>query len=638
MSASASSERPRSLTDLPVDILTYLIYDIISDAASLSSLSKTCRLLREHGLRRINSQRVTLNLNSTNYFSFLDADSDIATDFLKGRNGRIIGRVRNVTISFGNDRQMADLNCLKRFRQFLSDCEKFLRACKEVRMLNIRSHMWYTDPSRDASLPWVAIAKELPKLNTLLLDPCGCHPGRSMPLDEYIFELEGVKPESDNSKGLSCLSLQTPSNTQIDYDLDATPFMKILAPMIVANVNTLSRLWFTGPDLHGALTQLPDGALANVRLKSLSIRFLVSHQEFIRVFGLSERPEEILADLLEDAVSNLEYLYLSDGHRNAFQECELLPYLYTPRLKSLQMGAGFFNLLPDRRMLDKYWKSFDSLERFGATHCRMANFHLRVSLSSIANIQPGLKTIALWDANDAYLHAPAVAKLVPKLKKLELLHSEVDIGLCITLGCLFRDRSVNSENLTTLMIGYRFMEQGVWQTREICTIISTIFYIQNKRTDPSSTSLPSSTFSSLNLRNQESEVSPRIDTPARLALFEAFREVSKPVEMWSHPYFRQRRQEIEAYFNALAFMLDENECHWLSGVPDWDPIDGNKNEERLMGMLHAIGCLPPPAFSRLEVKIRERTDKLWPRNTRDRRFLWEKRNEIWEFEEVSEEI
>ncbi|EWC43693.1 hypothetical protein DRE_01580 [Drechslerella stenobrocha 248] len=608
-----------ALTDLPVELLTYLVYDVIADDATLRAISKTCRLLRILALRRLSSETATLAL------TLAGSRSNIAAEFLKGQNRRSIGLTKKLVINVNS----VESQCLERaeeYQDFLSDATTFVARCQNVERATLREASWLNDSSRCEIIDWTKRVLVLPKLTELFIDPCGRHLFRSAPDDEHLADIEGSDAAAPSSTptGLTCLSVQAVSNGIYHYDY--SQFSQLIQSTLTVNVRSLNRLWFNGPELAGALLGLPDGCLLEMRLRSLSVRILGAHDDFVRVFGLQLRSDADGAGALapEDAVSQLQHLYLSDGRHEAGAELQLLRYLRTPELKSLQLGAQMLQSSTDDRrlpdVLSAFLCSFASLERFGVGRVKDASDpHYRSLVERVTAHHPGLKALAVWYSWTAgvQIARAGLPGLDRPLESLEMLCESTsgNQGLFATLSLVFRGEN----SPASLFIGHKVFEQAYWAGKDICVIVSTILYIHQKRENP---------YRILEYSTDENQTSPLVETPARLALFNGIKSTNKfrLSNLWKRT---PQKAVANEYLTALSASLGGQSCQWLAKIPSWDKASKGDREAVALGLYNAIARRLPKGFRKLEVALKKDTQRI-PREPFDRNFVWEQRDFGWE--------
>ncbi|KAK6525206.1 hypothetical protein TWF694_005352 [Orbilia ellipsospora] len=624
-----------SLTTLPIDILAYLIYDIIPDDRTLITLSCTSRSFRHLCLRRLRSEKVVLDFNLAGHVALLK--DNVASDIFSLSGYRSVGLTKSLLINI-NSLENQDLAKFEQYQSFLSDAARLLHQFQNVTSVTLREATWLDNDHPCDLVGWAEKVLKLPKLKHLYLDPCGRHLFRASPDDEHLAHIEKQDQAGSRKgeKGLEILSVQTVSNNI--YHFNYSQFTELIKTTLASNIRSLNRLWFNGLEFTEALEQLPDGCLAEMRLKSLSLRRLGNHEEMVRVFSLQPRgdPNSVGASEIVDTMTSLEHLYLSDGTHLANAELQLLRYLRTPKLKSLQLGGRIFHpVVGTRRVLEllfSYLNSFSSLERFGTSRVDESSKAIYGQILEIVSTRHmNLKTLAAWYTWYAASQILTLRPIGPGVKvfqRLEIMCKSTsgDQGIFWALGQLFRCQSSQTENLTTLCIGDKLWEQEYFAAREICVIISTILYIQNKR------DYPSHIFSSQS--DDEDEISPRTDTPGRQALASMI-ESGRKAKYNNLLRVSPQRQAVVAYLDSLSFLLEEIQCKWLSKLADWDSTGIKNKEEVVRGMQNAVYYSPPEGFRRLEVRLKERaTGRKWPNDVRDRSFVWEKKYEFgWDIVE-----
>ncbi|KAK6514632.1 hypothetical protein TWF281_004830 [Arthrobotrys megalospora] len=625
----ASQLQILSLGDLPLDILKYIVYDTISiqDYATLRAISQTCRSFRDLAFRRLSSEKVTLNLNLSGHTELLK--NNIAKNFLASENHCSIGLIKELHINI-NTLECGDLRQFEEFNQLITDVGELVDRCRSVETAVVREHTGANPDEVLDAVEWASRFAKLPKLKVLFLDPCHRHHFRSIPDDQYIKRIEDADYKREPQKGLECLSIQPVSNKI--YRDDYSIYTPLVQSTLRSNVDSLSRLWFNGPELREALEEMPTGSLANMRLRSLSIRNMETHEPFVRVFGLRLRQDRASNGTItkEDAMSTLEALYLSDGRFPAEPEVEFLSYLHTPKLTSLQVGSRMFHPRTDHDRLSEifhsYLQSFSSLRRFGATIVKeRSKAEYSTVVRRVAVSQPNLKTLAVWNswgAFDQLLSSKTLLSQVQFLDRLETsaISTNAEQGLLQALGSVVRTQSGADRPFTALSIGQMFWEQQYFAPREICTIVSTILYVHQKRLDPATP------FTKL---TNESQTSPLVETPARQAFFDAI----AGQRTWPKSFILRygQRNAVRKYLSSLASTVPPGRCKWNARPAGWDR-DGQKNKEAVVnGMCEAVMYELNEGFKRLEVEWKtHRAGLRWPSSIEDWRFVWEKTSKGWE--------
>ncbi|EPS39480.1 hypothetical protein H072_6748 [Dactylellina haptotyla CBS 200.50] len=555
-----------SLATLPVDILAYLVYDIVTDYDILRALSGTNQTLRHL------SQRPTL-----------------------------------------------------------------------------RETAWLDNEFSDELITWSTRILSQPSLKTLFVDPCGTHIFRSLPDDEHLSRLEDadyihtqktqdIYPPTTTGNinkiripGLQTFSVQTVANNIYTYNY--THYTPFISSTLSGNINSLTRLWFNGFELVEALQDLPDGGLSAIRLSSLSIRYLPSHEDFVRVFGLRLRLDGVYRGNISgaegeeeerDAVTGLKYLYLSDGTQPADAELQLLRYMYTPTLKWLHLGGQVFHpqIDPGRlgELLLGYLESFESLEKFGVSRVeegwkrgywrvveRVGAQHVRVG---------GLR---VWYSYPGWVGDWCASGCAGQIGEVEMLS---------ILGSLFRNGESNEVN--KLSIGDQLWEQEYFSARDVCAIVSTILYVHQRREFPETIEYTD---------DEEDQISPRVETPSRRRLFDTIKNLQKAnylIRLLRTVFYPQQQYDTaRCFLDTLAHTTrDVKKSTWLAKLPDWDTA-GKKNRDTVArGFCDAVSSDIPKRLTTLEISLQERiAGKPWPENARDRRFVWNRGQDGWNIAE-----
>ncbi|KAF3203621.1 hypothetical protein TWF679_010152 [Orbilia oligospora] len=624
---------PLSLGTLPLDILAYLIYDCIDDEGTLYALSLTCRVLRSVAFRRICSEKVAINLNLPGYAEICQENS--LTTLLKSGKYRSVGLTKQLWVNI-NSLECRSLVHLGNYDRLIRDAEGIVERCPAVETAIVRECSGMGKDDILDVVHWSNKVVKLPKLRFLFMDSSERRHFRSQPDDQYIARTEGLHREKRHSNGLECLSVQN-CFSGIFYD-DFSPQSLFIQNTIVDNINSLNRLWFHGAELREALKEMPTASLANMRLKSLSIRLLPTHTDLVRVFGLCPRDDRRQSGVIanEDAMTGLEHLYLSDGNFAAEGELELLPYLYTPILKSLQVGVGIFQPegspegLP--RPFEDYLGSLSSLERFGTSGATMIpKASYLTLLDRVVASQPNFKSLAVWNSWYAFgLLFPGgllKAAVYKSLERIEIASKFecADEGLFRALGSVFRAYSGSKSSLKTLSLGQSFAEKQYFGAREICTIVSSILYVHQKRCCPDTPFL---------LERNESQSSPFVETPARRILFEAI----SGKRSWRRPFIYKAsyRNAVESYLDSFVSTLPPGKNQWNTKLSDWDTYGRCSKGTASNGIYEAIMAELPEGFKRLELDWKaERAGGKWPKDIKEWRFVWEKAEAGWELVESS---
>ncbi|KAF3173550.1 hypothetical protein TWF788_008924 [Orbilia oligospora] len=590
---------PLSLGTLPLDILAYLIYDCIDDEGTLYALSLTCRVLRSVAFRRICSEKVAINLNLPGYAEICQENS--LTTLLKSDKYRSVGLTKQLWVNI-NSLECRSLVHLGNYDRLIRDAEGIVERCPAVETAIVRECSGMGKDDILDVVHWSNKVVKLPKLRFLFMDSSERRHFRSQPDDQYIARTEGLHREKRHSNGLECLSVQN-CFSGIFYD-DFSPQSLFIQNTIVDNINSLNRLWFHGAELREALKEMPTASLANMRLKSLSIRLLPTHTDLVRVFGLCP--------------------------------IELLPYLYTPILKSLQVGVGIFQPegspegLP--RPFEDYLGSLSSLERFGTSGATMIpKASYLTLLDRVVASQPNFKSLAVWNSWYAFgLLFPGgllKATVYKSLERIEIASKFecADEGLFRALGSVFRAYSGSKSSLKTLSLGQSFAEKQYFGAREICTIVSSILYVHQKRCCPDTPFL---------LERNESQSSPFVETPARRILFEAI----SGKRSWRRPFIYKAsyRNAVESYLDSFVSTLPPGKNQWNTKLSDWDTYGRCSKGTASNGIYEAIMAELPEGFKRLELDWKaERAGGKWPKDIKEWRFVWEKAEAGWELVESS---
>ncbi|KAK6498349.1 hypothetical protein TWF481_010940 [Arthrobotrys musiformis] len=618
-----------SLGTLPLDILTYLVYDCIEDGNSLQALSLTCHALRNLAFRRICSEKVTLNLNLPGYTELQKRNA--VADSLTLESQRSIGLTKRLFVNI-NSLECQDHIQSEEYQRLVTNAERIVERCPAVEVATVRECSGMNKAEILNVIQWSNAVVKLPKLRFLFIDPYERRQFKSRPDDQYIARIENLYAGKQQTKGLECLSVQSAFNgIHKEELLLQSPFLQ---KTLLDNIGSLTRLWFLGAELQEAIKEMPTACLASMRLKSLSIRHLESHSDFVRVFGLRLRADRRRDGSLakEDTATNLEYLYLGGQDSSAEGELQLLRYLHTPKLKSLQLGVGMIDLQtePEReeRLLHDYLESLTSLERFGTTNVQeRSKAPYLALLNQVLASQPHLKTLATWGSWYAFNQLMASKSLTSgshqSLEKIEM-STEADLaeqGLFRVLGLVIRTQSSSRSSVATLSIGQTFWEQRYFGPREICVIISTILYVHQKRIQPKK---------AFTAACSESQTSPLVETPARRALYNF---IAGKRSSWLKPFMSQSSQQsgIEKYLHTLMSTLPPGKQKWTAKLAEWDTSGQASRLAVINGISDAVNYDLHEGFKRLELEWRaHNVGRGWPKDRKDWRFVWEKTAAGWE--------
>ncbi|KAK6330037.1 hypothetical protein TWF718_003465 [Orbilia javanica] len=625
------SNGPWSLGTLPLDVLTYLVNDCIDDHSSLRALSLTSRFLRNLAFRRICSEKVALNLNLPGYAELRKRDAE--TDVWTSESYRSISLTKQLFVNINNV-EREDHIPAEEYRSLVAGAEQVVGRCPAVEVATVRE---CTGMNKDDVLDvmnWSSKVLKLPKLRFLFIDPNERRRFRLGPDDQYIARLEDSYSEKRRSKGLECLSVQNCSSRVGDdreYDVFSlqSPFIQ---KTLRDNINSLNRLWFHGLELQAALKGMPTACLADMRLKSLSIRHLDVQNDLVRVFGLRPRADRQQDGTIvkEDAMTTLQYLYIPT-FVYFHGDFELLRHLYTPNLKSLQIDSDMLSRLghggrPPTSFCE-YFESILSLERFGTTELKTGYRKEYLSLLTYAlSSQPNLKTLAVWNSWYAFHRLLDLGNLASKvdhpLERMEVSLESTggDDGLFQALGLMTREQISSSTPIKTFSVGRSFWEKNYFEPSEICTIISTILYVQQKRLHPKTK------FTKL---SDESQTSPLVETPARKALFDSVS--TDPGWFKRFSYRSERRDAVNKYLETLVSSLPLRRQKWIAKVSDWDTRNLKNKESVVTGIYESVVHTLNDGFKRLELEWKaNRLGRRWPKDVADYRFVWERTDAGWE--------
>ncbi|KAK6499036.1 hypothetical protein TWF481_011605 [Arthrobotrys musiformis] len=343
------STTPRILDILPVDIISYLVEQIIDDEESLRALSQTNQALRLIVLPRLRSHTVIIDItNALKGQYVLDPVYRTISDFNHERNFRIPSHVRVLEIRDRCPGTPAQ-GPRSRHHQQPVDIKEFVDALYAFLGKCIGLRKFLRDGNEHEGLRTTDLVRkvlELPKLKVLCLkihqDQQWRHNGTPTFED---YECASALSRETGERGLACLSLALPMT------LDRPWWEEIwilCREILINNVHTLKHLLCDGPDLEVICDGMAKRSLAEIRLLSLRFRMGFDATRFCKVLGLKHKDKINLADIKDDAVTQLRRLDLLDlnvirdiyANDNSAAE-GLLPCLRTPNMKRAQVfGSG----------------------------------------------------------------------------------------------------------------------------------------------------------------------------------------------------------------------------------------------------------------------------------------------------------
>lgn len=222
-----------------------------------------------------------MNLNLPGYTEL--RERDVGSDFLSSDTYRSIGLTKQLHVNI-NTLECQDYILVEEYNNLVTDAERIMERCPAVEIVTVREPSGMDKRDILNVMQWSSKVVKLPRLKILFIDPVDRRRFRSQPDDQYIARIENLYCEKGRQKGLECLSVQNCDTRMSNEDFSLQgPFLQ---KTLVDNINSLNRLWFYGSELQATLRGMPTASLADMRLKSLSIRYLPTTDDFIRVFGL----------------------------------------------------------------------------------------------------------------------------------------------------------------------------------------------------------------------------------------------------------------------------------------------------------------------------------------------------------------
>ncbi|RVD88830.1 uncharacterized protein DFL_003002 [Arthrobotrys flagrans] len=336
-----SSNTSPILNILPVDVLSYLVEQVIDDEESLKSLSHTNRAFRLLSLPRLQSHTVILDISTglKGQNGVLDPVFKTINDFNHGKNFRIPSHVRVLEI---RDRWAAKHSRLhtprKKIEEFVDALYSFLGKCISLRKFLRDGYEHEGFKTTDL----IKKVLELPKLKVLCLkihqDTQWCF-NETPKFEEY--ECASTLSKETGEHGLACLSIALPMSLNRPWWDEVWVLCR---QIIINNVHTLKHLYFDGPDLEQIVDGMATNSLAKIRLLTLRFRMGFDPIQFCNVLGLTEAVDrKDPSEIQDDAVTSLrriEFESLQNGGGYADDNTtasDILPYLRTPHIKRSQI-------------------------------------------------------------------------------------------------------------------------------------------------------------------------------------------------------------------------------------------------------------------------------------------------------------
>ncbi|KAK6352223.1 hypothetical protein TWF730_009053 [Orbilia blumenaviensis] len=330
---------PRILQMLPVDILSYLIEQIIDDTGSLKALSQTNRAFQLLALPKLSSHTVILDLSTgLRGEHLLDPVFRLISDFNNNRNFRIPGLVRVLELRDQWPEKAARACSFERAsEEFVDALYTFLGKCTGLRKFLRDGYEHHMLKTTDL----VGKVLELPRLRVLCLK---IHQDKEWVFNETPrfeeYECYETLSKETGERGLKCLSVAMPMSLDRPWWGEA---WELCRKILIDNKHTLKHLYFDGPDLEQIVNGMDANSLAEMRLSTLRFRLSFDPSKFCAVLGLTQRVDKSSKHTLEtnDAVTGLRRLELHDTARRTYNynisSSEMLPYMNTPNLKRAQL-------------------------------------------------------------------------------------------------------------------------------------------------------------------------------------------------------------------------------------------------------------------------------------------------------------
>ncbi|KAK6523488.1 hypothetical protein TWF281_001469 [Arthrobotrys megalospora] len=582
---------PRILQMLPVDVLSYLVEQIIDDKESLKALSQTNRAFRLFTLPRLRSHTVILDISTgLEGGHLLDPVFRTISDFNNERNFRIPSHVRVLEI---RDRWPAKAaracNFQRAINEFVDALYIFLSRCIGLRKFLRDGYEHWGFKTTDL----IQKVLELPKLKVLCLK---IHQDRQWWFNETPkfeeYECADTLTKETGERGLACLSIGLPMSL-------ARPWWDevwvLCRQIMLTNVRTLKHLYFDGPDLEQIVNGMASNSLAEIRLSTLRFRMGFNPVKFRDVLGLREvvdykRSSEVRTDAAT-SLRRIEFqdLHTAHGYDENIVSNDLLRYMRTPNLKRAQIfganGAFVFNLgvveQTQQTALD-HLATFHGLE-FVEFQYSTSQSWFENKLEFLADLHgESLRTIRLHqiaiDLCYKPYNEPGPIDRFSALRRLEISQDRTSFFWSVdALWKVLKTRNTISEVQIIMRqplggLRHRLFTPSIGSysslPRRILTpIYSTAFYLHNRRKGVDTSRYPS--------KDGELFPSTRVNTPHRMMLGDSDSDLLYiNTYLSSMLYTKRRSSELALYpepqenFGPKLYNDVAAFSSFVSGVPE----------------------------------------------------------------------
>ncbi|KAF3192032.1 hypothetical protein TWF106_008511 [Orbilia oligospora] len=494
------------LNILPVDVLSYLVEQIINDEDSLKSLSHTNRAFRLLSLPRLRSHTVILDISTglRGQNGVLDPVFRTINDFNQEKNFRIPSHVRVLEI---RDRWSAAHSRLhisqKSITEFVNALFTFLGKCISLRKLLRDGYEHEGFKTTDL----IRKVLDLPKLKVLCLK---IHQDRQWWFNETPkfeeYECASTLSKETGEKGLACLSVALPMSLDRSWWDEV---WKLCRHIMISNIKTLKHLYFDGPDLEQIVKGMRANSLADIRLSTLRFRMGFDPTQFCAVLGLTELDDQNEdSEIRSDAVTPLrrlefEFLENSGSFINDNAAVEIFRYFRTPNIKRSQIFGpstvySYTNgvMEPFGNPLLTHLSTYQALQ-FVELQGSSSKTWIENMLDTLARYHgESLNTIMLNQISIDFLYTSG-RDLGPidkfsSLRRLEILHRKTSFFWSIdSLWKIIKIRNTISEVQITMLrspsgISSRLFRPSIgnhssFPRRILTPIYSTAFYLHNRR-------------------------------------------------------------------------------------------------------------------------------------------------------------
>ncbi|KAK6513706.1 hypothetical protein TWF506_008145 [Arthrobotrys conoides] len=495
------------LNILPVDVLSYLVEQIIDDEESLKSLSHTNRAFRLLSLPRLRSHTVILDISTglKGQNGVLGPVFKTINDFNQENNFRIPSHVRVLEI---RDRWPANYSRFhtsqRMITEFVDALFAFIGKCISLRKFLRDGYEHEGFKTTDL----IRKVLELPKLKVLCLK---IHQDRQWWFNETPkfeeYECASTLSRETGERGLACLSIALPMSLERPWWDEVWVLCR---QIMINNIATLKHLYFDGPDLEQIVNGMHTNSLADLRLLTLRFRMGFDPEQFCAVLGLTEPIDQRdTSRIHNDAVTTLRRLefenlqnsgsYVGDNTTAA----DILPYLRTPNIKRSQIFGpssriSFSNgaMEQNENPLLTHLPTYEALQ-FVELQDSSSKTWVENTLDALASYHgESLRTIMLHQISIDLCYKPGrdpgPISRFSALRRLEILHHRTSFFWSIdSLWKIIKTRNTISEVQITMRhsptgLSHRLFRPSIgnhnsFPRRILTPIYSTAFYLHNRR-------------------------------------------------------------------------------------------------------------------------------------------------------------